>query len=256
MLIDKLAYSSPLAKKSPSAKILYGVATLTVCLLFNSIFVSISVFIIMWISTVSIARVRAKKYITLLLLPFSFLLIGTVTIIIGQHEIGTNTLLGVVIGSYEYGITASSLFAGIQLIMRAMSSISCMYFISLSTPMLDILAVLRKIKIPALLLTLMELIYRYIFVILEEADKIRTSQQARMGYNGFRHSIRSAGELLGTLFFRSIDRCDRVYSALQSRGYEGEFQILNPNHERANGFIIAAIFINIMHILIWLADKV
>ena len=38
---------------------------------------------------------------------------------------------------------------------------------------------------------------------------------------------RVLGSMVGSLFVRSLDRSERVYAAMQSRGYAGEFRFLD-----------------------------
>ena len=64
---------------------------------------------------------------------------------------------------------------------------SCLYFLALSTPMTDILNELRKLRIPALLLELMMLTYRFIFVLLEIASSILTPRNPGWGTGISKH---------------------------------------------------------------------
>ena len=75
----------------------------------------------------------------------------------------------------------------------AMSAVSSMYFLAVSTPVTDVLGVLRKIRVPSLFLELMLLIYRFIFVLLGTAEGIMTAQKCRMGNRDLRTGIRSFG---------------------------------------------------------------
>ena len=62
--------------------------------------------------------------------------------------------------------------------------------------MTDILEVLRKMRLPALLIELMMLIYRFIFLLLETASAIMTAQESRLGKPGLQNKsplIRSNG---------------------------------------------------------------
>lgn len=47
------------------------------------------------------------------------------------------------------------------------------------------------------------------------------AQEARLGYRDFKGSMQALGTLLSTVFVRSLRRGDRVFSALESRGYTG-----------------------------------
>lgn len=230
LAIDELAYRSKLSKTTPKAKIAFGVVPLVLCQCWSSFSVSIATILIMGVVTIKCAGISVVKYIHLLSIPFGFLILGTVTIIFGRYAQGTPVLFGFQLSGFTYGMTIQSLLFGLRIILKAFGAISCMYFISINTSMNDLLSALRSFKVPNLLVSLMELIYRYIFVFLEEAARMRTAQNSRLGYINFKTSINSLGQLIGTLFLRAYIRSDRIYSALQSRGYEGEFKALKQDY--------------------------
>lgn len=221
--IDSFAYNSKLLWNAPGAKIAFGAIPLVLCLFFESIAVSILTLALMGIATIYYSGVTVKQYLKLLLLPFGFLVIGTLTIVFVRTQPG-EALVGFPLFSSFYGITASSLRMGMILVLKALGAVSCMYFISLNTAMNDILEFLHSIKLPNLIVSLTELIYRYIFVILEESSRMYIAGASRLGYSGFKNSLQATGEMAGGLFIRAYMRCDRIYEALQSRGYEGEFK--------------------------------
>lgn len=63
-----------------------------------------------------------------------------------------------------------------------------MYFLALNTPVTDVTMALERMHVPHLLVELMELIYRFIFVLTETASRIRLAQESRLGYQGLRRS--------------------------------------------------------------------
>jgi cobalt/nickel transport system permease protein len=78
----------------------------------------------------------------------------------------------------------------------------------------------------------MSFMWRYIFVIGEEAQRMLRAREARSvklgkgagGSIGWRASV--AGHMVGSLFLRTINRSERIYVAMQSRGYNGELRSL------------------------------
>ncbi len=100
------------------------------------------------------------------------------------------------------------------------------------------LLVLRRsaLALPRILVATVSFMYRYIFVIAEEALRLmraRDSRSARVegrksgGSGWWRAGI--LGNMVGSLFLRSYERSERVYAAMQARGYDGEPRFLwNP----------------------------
>ena len=87
----------------------------------------------------------------------------------------------------------------------------------------------------------MLLIYRYIFVLLDVAYFISTSQNARLGHKDLRTSIKSFGGMVQALFIRAMKRSRNLYDAMEARCYDGEIRVLEENHEvsRRNIIMIA-----------------
>ena len=112
----------------------------------------------------------------------------------------------------------------------AFSSISCLYFLILTTPITDLLTVLRKLHCPWLLLELMLLIYRAIFILLDLADAIQISQNCRLGNHSFRSKLSGMGQMLSVLLVRSLKKSSFLYDAMESRLYDGEIRVLEEHH--------------------------
>jgi cobalt/nickel transport system permease protein len=90
-----------------------------------------------------------------------------------------------------------------------------------STPFHVLCAALRRLRVPALFCLQLTLCYRYIAVLLEEAQAMYTAYILRS--SGKAAAMKDMGPLLGTLLLRSLDRADRVYSAMRCRGFNGTF---------------------------------
>ena len=93
--------------------------------------------------------------------------------------------------------------------------------------MTDILEVLKKLHLPALIIELMLLIYRFIFVFLETASAIMTAQESRLGNRNFRTRIRSFGGMGAALFVLALKRANALYDAMESRCYDGRIRVLS-----------------------------
>ena len=132
-------------------------------------------------------------------------------------------------GSWYLTASRETLLYSIRVFVTAMAAVSCLYFLSCSTPMTDILQVLKKLKCPKLLIELMLLIYRYIFVLLDCAHSISIAQKSRLGNISFRQSLRSFGQLVSALFIQAVRRSGRLYDAMESRCYDGDIRVLSEN---------------------------
>ena len=228
---DRYAYASRLRKKEPIPKLCAAAVATVVCLCCNSIAVGICTVLLMSLLSIALGGTKPKVLLRFFRIPLVFLLLGCLTILVERQPLGTSMLLAVRVGGSLWGLTPGSLWLGGRIFCKAMGVIACMYFLALNTPMTDLTLALEQLHIPKLFVELMELIYRFIFVLTEALDRIRTAQESRLGYVGFRRSMESAGTLCSMVFLRAWRKGDRVYSALESRGYTGSLDTLPADYE-------------------------
>lgn len=248
--IDHSAYYSKLRKIDPVIKIITALVVLFISLFANSYLVSTVIIIVISFIIVKFGGTSLQILLHFMMLPISFLILSVVTIIFQSSDNPNNLLLPIKISYLYYGFDIYNLdFVG-RLIFRVTSAILCMYFIALTSPMTEIFCVLRRVKFLKLIVELMELIYRFIFVLTETANKIYIAQSSRLGYNGLKASYKSLGILASMLFDRSYKRSDKIYIALESRGYNGELNIIDTEYDRSfKYYLYSAIFIAILIII-------
>ena len=156
--IDDLAYRSKIAGIDPKGKLLFSLLPLAICIGSASIFVSLLTLAIMSAASLYYGAADINRYLRLFMVPGAFLLLGTLTIIVGQVPAGEDMLLGFLAGGSAYGVTVQSLYRGGKLILRALGAVSCMYFLSLNTPMNGLFDLLEKSPLPKVIVSLIELI--------------------------------------------------------------------------------------------------
>jgi len=228
ILIDRYAYCNKFIGVHPIEKFLFSIGCMILSLFLNSILVSSLVFLLVGALLVLGAGIPLKFYLKILFLPISFLVLGLLTIAI---DIGnTGFLCSYSFGSWQIGVTEKGLATAGNLFFNAMAAVSCLYFLSLTTPMVEIIALLRKGRAPELFLELMSLIYRFIFVLIETADKIYLSQSSRLGYADLKKGYRSLGHLGANLFLRAFKRSNELYDSLEARGYNGKLRVLEKRY--------------------------
>jgi cobalt/nickel transport system permease protein len=110
---------------------------------------------------------------------------------------------------------------GVLIMCRVIGGVSLILFLSISTPAYKLLLAATWFRVPKVVIELSLLIYRYIFVLLEEVLNIRDAQRIRLGYHNWRQSMRSLILLGASLIFRAYDRAERIFQAMSARGYTG-----------------------------------
>ena len=108
------------------------------------------------------------------------------------------------------------------LFIMARSNLCLMTMILLTstTRFPDILRVMTAIRIPSIFVTIMALTYRYLFVLVDETEKMRRARKSRTFVAGQRRLWRVMGSMIGQLFVRSAERADRIFLAMRARGWQ------------------------------------
>lgn len=227
---DRYAYLSRLRRMDPGGKILLSLVAVVVCLLCGGVLTGLATLFVMGALTVLWGGVPLKALLRFLRIPLVFLLIGCLPALIARVPEGGAYLLGAALFGSVWGVTWDSLLRAGGIFSKALGVISAMYFLALNTPMTDLTLALGRAHVPRLFIELMELIYRFIFVLADTAANIRVAQESRLGYVGFRRSVDSLGALCSMVFLRAWRKADRIYSALESRGYTDRLVTLEAEY--------------------------
>lgn len=226
--IDKMCYRSGLRYVNAEVKFAYTVVTLLICIASRSLAVAGIVLLVNGILTVKRGGIPFSLYKTYMLIPLAFLLMSTAALIINISKQPLDAY-AISIGTWYITSSRASLWFALRQIASAFAAVSCLYFLALNTTMTDILGTFKKLHCPQLLSELMLLIYRFIFVLLDTASAIMTSQKARLGYENTKTSLQSFGQMAAALFIRAWARSNALYDALESRGYDGELRVLEES---------------------------
>jgi cobalt/nickel transport system permease protein len=108
------------------------------------------------------------------------------------------------------------------LVGRTYSSAVAIVTYAGATPVPETIAALRSIRFPPVLVEVIQFVYRYLFVIGEQARSMAIAAKSR----GAARITASAGSV-ATLFARSYERADAVHRAMLSRGYSGDMPELH-----------------------------
>jgi cobalt/nickel transport system permease protein len=92
--------------------------------------------------------------------------------------------------------------------------------VSNTTPFSKILRVLASLRVPGLLITTIALMHRYLFVLVDEAERMRRARLSRSFIAGRRFHWRTLATVVGLLFVRASERAERIYDAMCARGWK------------------------------------
>jgi cobalt/nickel transport system permease protein len=118
----------------------------------------------------------------------------------------------------------SGLAVGGLVAAKALAVVLALVALVSSSPARQTWAAMRRLHVPAGIVQVFHLAYRYVFVIQSESRAVQTAMRAR-GYRARLnvHSLSILGNAVGMLLIRSTERAERVYLAMQARGFDGSF---------------------------------
>ena len=139
--------------------------------------------------------------------------------------------------------------------ITAKSYLSCLSVLALvaTTPLPALLRGLEWLRVPGFVITVAQFLYRYLFVISEQAQHMLVAARCRMGPGGTRAMhYRAAAGSLGVLFGRSYARAEGIQRAMGARGYSGRFPDVEMPSTRSSdalyifGSVVVAIAANLL----------
>ena len=106
------------------------------------------------------------------------------------------------------------------MVVKSSLCVATMVLLSNTTPFADLLDVLRRLRVPGLLVTTIALMHRYLFVLGDEATRMRRACASRTFTRGRRHAWASLASVIARLFVRTNERAERIYAAMVARGWK------------------------------------
>ena len=161
--------------------------------------------------------------------PWFFLvLFGILLVVAALSRIPWRFLIGrfFILEPFALGVAVMTLFQHngyvvfIGVVVKSSLCLFMMILASNTTPFSEILSVLQKINVPSLLITVLALAYRYLFVLIDEGERLQRARRSRTFMTTNTRSWISLSSLVSQLFVRSTERAERIFAAMTSRGWK------------------------------------
>ena len=221
MLIEQCAYANRWRAVSPVAKGVFALGGFVAAFAARQPGVAMAVAGLITVVTVLGAGVLLRRFIRVALPPLGFLLLGCLSLAYSLDF--SDEARGLVMRWLPSGWSPV-----LQLAARSCGALAALLFLALTTPMIDLIALFRRLKCPEVLLEIMVLCYRMLFVFSAALHDTRTAQSARLGYATARLTLRSLGSLTANLTLQIWQRAHALHVAAQSRNNDGAFRFLEP----------------------------
>jgi cobalt/nickel transport system permease protein len=207
--------SSPLHRLDPRAKLVGFVVLIVICVTTPpNLYAAFAAYLGLELVLVLVSRLPWKHVLKRMLIVLPFILV--VAVFLPFFNKGG--------GSYNLGpLTVSShgLMVLWNVTIKSTVSVLAIILLSSTTPFPELLKGMERLKVPHLMTTLLSFMYRYIFVLMDELQRMRRARDSR-GWSGkWLWQAKVIGHMIAALFLRSYERGERVYAAMLARGYDG-----------------------------------
>jgi cobalt/nickel transport system permease protein len=156
------------------------------------------------------------------------------------------------LGPLDLTISAEGLRRFLTIMAGSWLSVQVALLLAFTTPFHDLVDGLRELHVPRIIIAIISFMYRYIAVLTDEGSRMLRARDSRSaagsGTSGgsIRWRATVTGRMVGSLFLRAYERSERIYAAMQARGFEGEFRHLQARalhrSELAWLFVLLALF--------------
>ena len=186
----------------------------------------------LWLAIVLMAELPARLIVARLALTTPFLL-SAVPLLVTTPGTARWTL------PWGWVITDEGVTRTTSILLRSILSVGMAIVLTATTPTLQLFSSLQALGLPRSMVAIFNLMWRYLFVLVSEAQRLLRARAARSGVlrstktNKGRVSggtlawrARVTGHLAGSLLIRSLERAERTYDAMCARGYDGTVRTL------------------------------
>jgi len=127
----------------------------------------------------------------------------------------------------------------LSILLKFMLTISAVLVLIATTSFPGVCQALRRMGAPALFISQLLFLYRYLFVLVEETMRIVRARDLRsFGKRGREATV--AVRIIGSLFLRTMERAERIYRGMLSRGFRGDIPVLRRQGVRAGDLLFLA----------------
>lgn len=115
----------------------------------------------------------------------------------------------------------------LSIVLRFLLTTAAALLLVATTGMPAIAEALRQLRVPGVFVTQLQLLYRYLFLLGDEALRMERARDLRScGRRGT--GLWVGGPLLGALLLRTLARATRIHDAMLLRGFDGTIRPASP----------------------------
>lgn len=231
LALDNAAWDSPWRLRAVRDKAVLAFGLIAAALVLPAWPGSLLVALVALVTLLGPARVAPGLLARCLSGPAVFIVVGSASVAVTLTWEGGPRL----------GMNAESIAAAGSVFGHAVAGTLGLFVLATTTPMVDLLAALRRARVPDACIEVAALIYRMLFALLESVRAIRQAQEQRLGYADRRASMRSASMAVGAVLMRAWEQASRLEGGLAGRGYIDAMRTLDPPRQGSARFLAASV---------------
>jgi cobalt/nickel transport system permease protein len=217
-----------LISRHPAEKLLFSGGFLIIVFLLPPWPWSIVIAALLTTAGLAGARIPLRTWFGFLAAPLSFLLLSSMGVLF-ELDLRSGLEVRWAEGGYQ---------TALNLLLRSGAAITALAFLGLTTPVPELLAIFQRVGVPAGLIELAAVLYRFLGISLQALEEMRRAQSWRMGEGSRRARLQAASMLAGSLFVRCMEHARRLENGLAGRSYTGDLHLLALHERVSAGMLI------------------
>lgn len=235
----------PLTRLDPRVKLFSALALLLMVISSKGVIFPLFVAVVC-------AALCVSMGVTLRLLAVRFaepLFIAAMVLFLKCFFSGKLPLFSLHVGGWEIVGHGDGLLDGARIACRIAGAVVVVGAVGFATPFTELMAALAWFRMPKGFIEIALFAWRYLFLLLDDAQVVYAAQKNRLGYAGFHRGLRSFGTLAGALVIKAFDNSQNITTAMVQRGYDGTMPLLRHRPFRVGEVVISLFFVVFMGII-------
>lgn len=217
------SYSGLFQKLDARTKIIFTLLFIVLITIYSSFTLFFYSFILILL-LVALSKVNILQFLKSTVFPIPiFSILIFLPILFTPYSPLDQKLWMISLFSWSISIYVSGVQYFLLLTSRVYLAVAVVYLLKLTTTWDDLISALEKLKFPPILISLLNLTYRYSIHFLNEAYNSFLYRESRtLRKPSLLENLRMDAVQLGTLFIKGFEKGETVYFAMVSRGYTGK----------------------------------
>lgn len=235
-LIDRIAQTNRWSQRHPGEKLMLGGGLLLLSVILPAVPAAPLILLAASAAVLVGARVSVRDYVVVFAAPLAFLGLGAVVLAVSvQPDAGAPWI----------ALSSQSVAMAATVTLRALAATASLLLIVLTVPLTALLRQAHRLRIPAPIIEIAVMMYRFVMLAFGMAARGRQAQANRLGYRDFRRAIHSSGLLAAALLPRLLDRGRRMEIGLATRACTGALRTLAPAVALSPAFLRCAVALHV-----------